>query len=62
VQVRGTATVLDPDGSDHAAAVDALRAKYDQYADNALETRPVIRVTPGSVRSWGRLDRPDDGA
>ena len=60
VQVRGTAALLDPGASRHGAAVDALRAKYDQYADHALESRPVISVTPGSVRSWGRLDRPTD--
>ena len=57
VQVRGTATHLGPDDPDHPAAVAALRGKYDQYADHALEERPVIRLAPGSVRSWGALDR-----
>ena len=67
VQVRGTATHVDPGDGDpddgnpdgfHADAVAALRAKYDQYATHALEERPVIRIEPGSVRSWGRLERP----
>ena len=62
VQVRGTATVVDPDGSGHAAAVGALRANYDQYADHALEERPVVRIAPGSVRSWGNLHRDDADA
>jgi PPOX class probable F420-dependent enzyme len=60
VQVRGTATLLDPGRAGHGASVTALRAKYDQYADHALEERPVVRVSPGSVVSWGHLERPDD--
>lgn len=59
VQVRGTATHLSPGESGHAEAVVALRGEYDQYADHALEERPVIRIEPGSVRSWGDLERPD---
>lgn len=59
VQVRGTATHLDLDEPGHTEAVAALGGKYDQYADHALEERPVIRIEPGSVRSWGDLERPD---
>ena len=59
VQVRGTASHLAPDEPGHSDAVAALRGKYSQYADHALEERPVIRIEPGSVRSWGELDRPD---
>jgi PPOX class probable F420-dependent enzyme len=58
VQVRGTATHLAPDDPAHPAAVTALREKYDQYAAHALEDRPIIHVDPGSVRSWGTLERP----
>jgi PPOX class probable F420-dependent enzyme len=58
LQVRGTAGHLEPGEPDHDRAVAALRAKYDQYADHALEERPVIRVRPGSVLSWGSLERP----
>ena len=60
VQVRGTATVVVPGDAGHGKGVAALRAKYDQYAAHALEERPAIRLDPGSVRSWGDLDRPAD--
>lgn len=56
VQVRGTAEVLAPADEGHGAAVSALRARYDQYADHDVESRPVIAVQPGVVRSWGSLD------
>lgn len=55
VQVRGTATVLEPGDDGHPEAVAALHERYDQYADHALEDRPVIEVRVGSVRSWGDL-------
>lgn len=58
VQVRGTATYCGPDDPRHSAGVAALRRKYDQYAAHDLDARPVIRISPGSVRSWGRLERP----
>jgi PPOX class probable F420-dependent enzyme len=60
VQVRGTATLLSSGESGHPAAVTALREKYDQYADHTLEERPIIRISPGSVRSWGVLEPPDE--
>ena len=56
VQVRGTATHCEPGADGHRAGVGALREKYDQYADHALEERPLLRIDPGSVRSWGRLE------
>ncbi|MEF8778217.1 MAG: TIGR03668 family PPOX class F420-dependent oxidoreductase [Natronomonas sp.] len=59
VQVRGTASHWTPDTESHLAGVRALREKYDQYADHNLEERPLIRIAPGSVRSWGQLERPD---
>lgn len=62
VQVRGTATRCPPTEEPHSSGVRALRDKYDQYSDHALEERPLIRITPGSVRSWGRLERPRDSA
>lgn len=55
VQVRGTARVLALADDGHADAVAALRAKYDQYADHALDARPVIEIDPGHAISWGRL-------
>lgn len=62
VQVRGTATRCSPDEEYHPLAVRALRQKYDQYADHDLEARPLIRIAPGSVRSWGRLERPNESS
>jgi PPOX class probable F420-dependent enzyme len=58
VQVRGTATIESPDDDGHADAISALRAKYDQYETHALDDRPLIRIDPGNVTSWGRLERP----
>jgi PPOX class probable F420-dependent enzyme len=60
VQVRGRAALRDPDDGGHAAAVAALREKYDQYEDHALEALPHVRIEPGHVVSWGRLERPDE--
>lgn len=60
VQIRGTATMLEPEDPFHVDAVTALQEKYEQYASHALDDRPIIRVTPGSVRSWGALDHRSD--
>lgn len=56
LQVRGTAELLQPADEGHSAGVSVLREKYDQYADHDLSARPLIRIEPGSVRSWGRLE------
>jgi PPOX class probable F420-dependent enzyme len=61
VQVRGTVTVCEPGASSHGRAVDVLREKYDQYEDHALDERPTLRIDPGSVTSWGRLDSTSRG-
>lgn len=58
VQVRGTATHVRPDDGSHAPGVSALEEKYDQYADHDLDNRPLIRISPGSVQSWGHLEQP----
>ncbi len=42
---------------EHAAAVAELRAKYRQYEDHRLETRPVIRIAIDRVVTWGDLSR-----
>jgi PPOX class probable F420-dependent enzyme len=55
VQIRGSAVILEPGEHGHSAGVDALTAKYDQYATHDLVSRPVIEISPGSVRSWGSL-------
>lgn len=54
VMVNGSAAILS-NGPEHARAVSALRTKYEQYHSMALEGRPVIRVTPEKVSSWGAL-------
>lgn len=58
VQVRGSATRCVPSDESHAPGVTSLRQKYSQYADHDLEERPLIRIDPTTVRSWGQLDRP----
>lgn len=58
VQVRGTATLCSPGEKPHSRGVRALEDKYDQYAEQDLEARPIIRICPGNVRSWGRLEQP----
>jgi len=54
VLIQGTASVIDR-GRDHAQALEALRRKYPQYLEMALEERPVISVTVKRVSSWGEL-------
>ena len=54
VLVQGTAAVLDS-GPEHGRALTALREKYPQYLEMALEGRPVISVTVERVSSWGDL-------
>lgn len=56
--IRGQASRLEPGQDRHSGAIAALRSKYEQYADHALEERPIIHITPGSVQTWGTLERP----
>jgi PPOX class probable F420-dependent enzyme len=56
LQLRGTASVVDPAKERHAPAVRALRERYTQYADHALEGRPMIEIRIGSASSWGNLE------
>jgi PPOX class probable F420-dependent enzyme len=55
VLLRGVARVL-ADGAEHTRGVAALREKYAQYHDMALEERPVIAVDVQQVTAWGQLD------
>lgn len=52
VMLRGPASVLE-NGDEHAAALDALRAKYAQYREMGLAGRPMIRLEPERVNEWG---------
>ena len=53
VLVHGHADVLLPDNATHAQALVLLRERYLQYRTMALETLPVIVITPDHVVSWG---------
>ena len=53
VLVSGLASILEG-GAEHDAALAALRDKYPQYRKMALAGKPVIKVTPQGVSSWGR--------
>ncbi len=58
LRLIGRAELIEPDGpaaAEHAAAVEALRAKYAQYATHRLEERPIIRIVVDHQRSWGDL-------
>ena len=55
LRLSGSARLIGPDDEsapEHADAVRLLRAKYAQYADHALETRPVIRIAVERTSSW----------
>jgi PPOX class probable F420-dependent enzyme len=60
VRIDGLATIVDPPavaaGSEHAAAVAALRAKYPQYLNQAIDRRPLIRIEIQRTVAWGRVD------
>ena len=55
-RISGRAEVVDSDPT----VVAALRAKYQQYTDHDLESRPMIRIEIESVRSWRAADSPTD--
>jgi PPOX class probable F420-dependent enzyme len=59
VRAYGTGEILEPqphERDEHAAAVAALREKYPQYREQALERRPMIRIALTRAVSWGALD------
>jgi PPOX class probable F420-dependent enzyme len=56
VRCAGRAALLEPGPGEHAAAVAALRARYQQYAGHRLEARPIIRIEIDRVTSWGAVD------
>jgi PPOX class probable F420-dependent enzyme len=55
LRLDGRADLVEPGAAGHAAAVEALRAKYPQYATHRLEARPLIRIAVERVREWGNL-------
>jgi PPOX class probable F420-dependent enzyme len=53
------ADVVDPSSAnaiERASAIGALRGKYAQYREHALEDRPLIRFTVERIVSWGALE------
>lgn len=52
VHVRGQASLLVPGADDHAGAIAALREKYPQYREMAIEARPVIVIADLRATSW----------
>jgi PPOX class probable F420-dependent enzyme len=60
LRAYGTAELLEPqphEADEHAAAVAALRVKYRQYEDQAIDARPIIRIAVNRVVSWGDLSQ-----
>ena len=54
VIMHGTAAILTV-GLDFARAVDALRQKYPQYRQMAIQENPMIAVQLTHVVSWGAV-------
>lgn len=54
VLVFGKARVWSS-GKKHQEAIRLLRRKYRQYRGMALETRPMISVTPTKIVVWGSI-------
>ncbi len=52
VQVRGRARLLPPGDERHGEAIAALRAKYPQYREMAIEERAVIVIEALRAVSW----------
>lgn len=52
VLVRGRARMVEPGEAEHAPAVVAVRAKYQQYARMRLEHLPVILIEDLATTSW----------
>ena len=48
LRIEGQAVLVDSD----PAVIAALRAKYPQYADHDLASRPMIRIAIEGAKSW----------
>lgn len=57
VQVRGHASTLAPGRDGHPGAIAALRVKYPQYREMAIESRLVIVIADLRASSWRAADR-----
>lgn len=54
VLIRGRARLVAR-GQKHNRAVLLLRKKYPQYRQMNIQDRPMIRIRPARVTSWGAL-------
>ena len=53
VRLHGTAGLLEPGDPGHAAAIVPLRSKYPQYATQAIDARPMLRIAIDRATAWG---------
>jgi PPOX class probable F420-dependent enzyme len=53
ILVHGRADLLAPGAPQHTSALVLLRERYVQYRNMALETLPVIVITPERIVAWG---------
>lgn len=57
LRLHGLADLLEAAAThERAGAIAALRAKYPQYADHDLESRPLIRIAVSHASSWAATD------
>lgn len=58
IRLDGHGELVEPGSApaEHAAAVAALRLRYPPYRAQALEERPLIRLTVDRVVAWGNLE------
>ncbi|MCZ6788630.1 MAG: TIGR03668 family PPOX class F420-dependent oxidoreductase, partial [Chloroflexi bacterium] len=54
LMVQGTARVIES-GPEQERAIALLREKYSQYLAMALESAPVIEITPRRFIQWGAV-------
>lgn len=50
---EGHAELMPPDAPDHPRLLALLRLRYPQYQVMALETRPLLILTPSRITAWG---------
>src|SRR5439155_25260138 len=63
LECRGELLEPEPhEREEHAAAIAGLRRKYEQYASQRLEERPVLRLTVNRALGWGDLGSSDASA
>jgi hypothetical protein len=55
IQIYGRADIVSPGHAWHTQALPHLRERYVQYYTMALESLPLIVITPERIRSWGSM-------